>query len=144
MNTVLAKFADVSPLCSFCGKLPETYLHFFWSCEVVQKLVLGFKAFCLDYLDLNPDHFNRDTFIFSAFPSALFTTLMTLLKRFLIACRINNDDPILKAFLKRLLGYIEQDRIRATYAKSLKKHYSFWAGLADDRVRHEFSLAFDL
>ena len=39
-NTFLHKVGIAeSPLCTFCGQMPETILHLFWDCSVVSRLV---------------------------------------------------------------------------------------------------------
>ena len=36
LNNVLSKFANVSPNCTLCGAEPETFIHLFWRCSIIQ------------------------------------------------------------------------------------------------------------
>ena len=48
INTVLAKFTDISPMCTFCDKEDETYTHLYWSCEKITPLIQSVKLYCTD------------------------------------------------------------------------------------------------
>ena len=133
-NKILAKFTEVSSACSFCGQEAETYLHLYWECSYVSKLVKLLKAYCADILGTPPDTFNREEFLFAASPSTLVATITILVKKYIFQCRINKVKPFFRACMLTIRTFIRRDKLHAQYAYCVDRHYTLWQEFAEEIV----------
>lgn len=60
LNHHVAKFNEISPLCSFCSTESETYLHLFWDCSVSQMIWATVIQFCKEYVCVRGDVMCKD------------------------------------------------------------------------------------
>ena len=148
LNTVCAKYMDVSVNCSFCQTEPETYLHVFWNCSVVQALVIKLIKFLYDYLDVEPQELTRDNFLFMNVQSNLVKIIITIFKMFVNTTRYLNArnatmvQPFFHSFLLYLRKYIRGEQLKFQYQRKQSQFYATWQVLAYDSVLDEFDYLF--
>ena len=117
VNTVLAKFTDISPMCTFCDKEEETYTHLYWSCEKIAPLIQSVKLYCSDTLGLDLELLTRETFLLSAFADTVLVMLTMLVKKYVFKCRIEKTQPTFKTCMIVIRKFIRKDKIRAEICK---------------------------
>ena len=137
VNNTLAKFMDISPMCTFCNTVEETYTHLYWSCEKVTPLIQALKLYCSDTLGLNLNLFTRETFLLSVFEETEMVMITTLVKKFVFHCRIEKKQPVFKECMCAIRNFVRKDKCRAKYAKNLQMFYQTWGALAEDEVLKE-------
>ena len=110
VNTVLAKFTDISPMCTFCDKEEETYTHLYWNCEKIAPLIQSVKLYCSDTLGLDLELFTRETFLLSAFADTVLVMLTMLVKKYVFKCRIEKTQPTFKACMIVIRKFIRKEK----------------------------------
>ena len=88
----------VSPRCTFCGKVVETYVHVFWDCEFAQKILICTWSFVQ-----NKDYYTKETALFPADAPVYIIVLYTYVKFYINKCRMLRkklDTKWFKAFLR--------------------------------------------
>ena len=119
VNTVLAKFTDISPMCTFCDNEEETYTHLYWSCEKIAPLIQSVKVYCSDTLGLDLELFTRETYLLSAFEDTVLVMLTMLVKKYVFKCRIEKTQAIFKTCMIVISKFIRKDKFQAKFAKNL-------------------------
>ena len=84
LNTILSRFLQVSPDCSFCGAAPETYIHLCWSCPNVIQSIQSTCDMLDMYLDWDSEEWFCDNFLFSNFSNPIVVYITGLLKKFIL------------------------------------------------------------
>ena len=138
VNTILAKFTDTSPLCTFCDKEEETYAHLYWSCEKIAPLIQSVKMYCSETLGLDLEQFTRETYLLSAFEDTMMVMLTMLVKKYVFKCRIEKWQPIFKTCMIVIRKFIRKDKLRAEFAKNFGMFTKTWGPLAEEEVLKEF------
>ena len=135
LNVQRTHFALVSPQCRLCNGEREMYAHLFWNCPSIQLIIDTVRDIGIGYLDQAQDWLDQNSFLLGSFPTPLLTTLGLLSKRYILVDSISKGEspPYIlhpTSFAQYLIKYINQDRIRARFAKRERSFDSFWQELA--------------
>ena len=132
LNVVIAKYREISPNCSFCQSSEETYIHFFWDCEVSSRIWNRVILFCEEFICIAGDVMSKENCLLSNFSSGLLVMVTTMFKRFLFLCKCFSETPLFVNFINYVRKYRDSDFKRCKYAKNLEQYYNFWNDLACD------------
>ena len=114
-NELIARYRpQQSPLCSFCGAKPETYLHLFWECRYVTPLWTSLQTISYDNVDM--EDFSQFKCMLSNFQHSLLNLLVTLLKNYIHVCKWMSQTPT-------VLGFVwVVDKTRNTHLKKCQRN----------------------
>ena len=120
---------QISPLCTFCEKVNETYKHLFYECEYVMKLWLKLSKwldyFC--YIQFVPDYyeiiFNRYKDAFKA----LVNTVILITKQYIYAAKCQKNKLSITELLKCINMYRHLEKINAKRQRTLRQFQNKWA-----------------
>ena len=137
VNKVLAKFTNISSMCTFCAKEEETYTHLYWNCEKISLLLQSVKQYCNDILGFDTKLFTRENFLLSMFESTEMVMVTMLVKKYVFRCRIEKRNPVFKACMLNIRKFIRKDKCQARVAKKLEYFSQTWGPLAEEEVLEE-------
>ena len=134
LNTAAFHYTDCSKMCSFCGQEPETYYHFFWTCNVTKANWEKLISFCEEYVCTKKDIMNVYNCLLSNFSSSLLVNVTVIFKRYLFMCKMDNDKPSFKEFLCSLKVFRNKQFKRFKFLKNEEWYYKTWDTLECDEV----------
>ena len=113
-NDRVSKFKNISPNCSFCHQEVETMLHLYWECTYVQPVIQQLKGWFDDLMEIPPEEFTRESFLFSLFSNTAARVVSLIFKRYILINNINASQGItfsisIVAFGRTLYKYIHAD-----------------------------------
>ena len=136
MNTVVSLYKkEVSPLCSFCFNVEETYTHIFWDCKYVYPIWIAIQDICYD--TISEEDFSMFKCLLSNFQSPLLNFVTIVLKHHIHVCRSRNTLPTVSGVLKSLCKYRKIHLTRATLKNTLHFYTKFWDVWINDIVVNE-------
>ena len=127
-NIRRAKYTNVSPLCTFCGKKPETIAHLLKDYEYSTKqwkaLSRWLKYFFKIDFELTPEVFVLNNF--KGPNAALINTLILTLKRYLYVAKCFEKNPIFAEYLGYINKIYRVEKLSASQSHRMTKHNKKW------------------
>ena len=95
--------SEISPLCHFCKRYPETLLHLFCECETSSKLWTTFQKY-FSYILNNSIELNNATIILNNYNGpckSLINIFIVIMKQYICACKCQDNYPIFMQYVSQ-------------------------------------------
>ena len=133
LNVQVAEFKpDFSENCTFCEMVPETYVHLYWECPMVQPLWNKVTKFITEHV-LDEPEFTRDRCLLSNFDVKVLVVITVIVKYVIFISRINKWPVSYVRILDRICRE-KNNHLERTHPDRMNTFYDFWAGLISDKV----------
>ena len=128
MKRQVAKWKEISPLCTFCQEKEETFLHLLWQCNETQKmwklLQKWIRYFLQEKCNLMPELiiFNN----YKGKSKKLIDTLILTMKRFIFVKKVLEQQVNFCAYLSEVNHMRKIERITTYQSNKMKTFYAKW------------------
>lgn len=138
LNDKLFQWKKVdSPLCTFCNKHKENYMHLFINCEKVKPIWQQLKTYIMDNDQAGVQHeltFQPCNIILNsvhARPGHVCNLLVLIVKQYLFRCKCLKNVPNSIVMINEVESMYQLEEYIAGQTNSLAKHYEKWSCLKD-------------
>ena len=100
--------------CSFCKNAPETILHLFWNCEIIQTFWTGISNYIKNKCNIDLLEWDANDILFGSYNFDKVVNLLLLqAKHFIYYNRIKNQMPSIEGFSKQIVSCYRIDKYNA-------------------------------
>ena len=136
LNVLMSLYREeISPVCSFCSLVEETYPHLFWDCKYVFPIWTAIQDICYDTID--EEDFSMFKCLLSNFQNPLLNLVTVIVKYHVHICRIQNSLPTVSGILHLLCKERDTYFHRAQIKNTLHLYNKFWDVWTNDIVVNE-------
>ena len=134
LNNVRCKFSNVSPLCPSCNVDLDSFVHFFWKCQVAQNVWARIISLLEALASPDENDFTEANIMLSNFKSILIVTIVDFCKRYMYYCRLRDEAITHIGAFNALKQFRNTHYSKCKYLQKIPKHFVFWDILVNDNV----------
>ena len=114
--------------CTFCKKVPENYVHLFFSCEIIRKiwsaLSKWLRYFC--YIDLEIDESQLLLNLYKDSFKNMTNTIILITKQYIYRCKCYKSKPIFQELIAEITHYKKIEKYIAVKKNKVNNFKKKW------------------